>query len=397
MIADKLLAEKISLETHNGYWACSGHYFFNKQECMKFATARKDFNITFHLFDAAYGSLDWTKEPTYSIDTLYEMRAKQIRDKYDYVIVMFSGGADSGNVLDSFLNNNVHIDEIVSYYPLEIIDKNLSSFNPADKSNGKILFEYKTACEPRLKEIAKTHPNIKITILDYGQEAMDAIIEEKLQKHMMAGIAPMPINQGHVSVTKLMKERSEKYNKVCCVTGTDKPRVMFNPVTRKFGSYFADTSYFFFKTTIDGYQPKVEWFYHTPDLPEITYTQSHMIKRVYQQWLTQEPRPTHVKDMIWTSKMKNEVIEPHTPFMKKLLYKNYNVNLWQADKSDGFFYTAWFHSGLPGTIETGSRADSFYEGQLKEFQHGIDRRLIRHNNRGTAVDFESVISKVYWF
>lgn len=397
MITDKLLAEKISLETYNGYWACSGHYFFDKQACMRFATLQRDFNITFHLFDAAYGSLDWSREPTENIDNLYTKRAKQIREKYNYVIVMFSGGADSGNVLDSFLNNNIRIDEIVCYYPLSVIDKNLSLFDPADKSNGKIMFEYKTACEPRLKELAKTHPQIKISILDYGQEAMDAILEGRLHDNMMSGIAPMPINHGHVAVAKLMKERSEKYDQVCCVTGTDKPRIMFNPTTKKFGSYFADTSYFFFKTTIDGYQPKVEWFYHTPDLPEINYTQAHMIKRVYQHLLIQEPRPHYVNDMIWLSKMKNEVIEPHTPFMKKLLYKQYNVNLWQAEKSDGFFYNNWFHSGLPGSIEVGSRADSFYEGQLKEFQYGIDPKLIRYNSKGVAVDFANVISKVYWF
>ena len=53
--------------------------------------------------DEAYHSVDWEKEPPESLSELYRKRAQQLREKYDYLVLWFSGGADSTNILDSFL------------------------------------------------------------------------------------------------------------------------------------------------------------------------------------------------------------------------------------------------------------------------------------------------------
>ena len=65
--------------------------------------------------ESVFSSYDWTVEPNESIADLYRQRAQQLRDKYDYIVLMFSGGADSTTVLRSFLDNDIKLDEAVSY------------------------------------------------------------------------------------------------------------------------------------------------------------------------------------------------------------------------------------------------------------------------------------------
>ena len=67
------------------------------------------FNIKYN-----FNIFDWSKEPTESWKELKKQRAQHIRDNYDYVVLYFSGGSDSTTVLNSFYDNNIYIDEIVT-------------------------------------------------------------------------------------------------------------------------------------------------------------------------------------------------------------------------------------------------------------------------------------------
>ena len=120
MITDKLIAERIALETSSGYWSVNNTYFFSKAECLRYATQIKDYNVTFHYFDSFYSSLSWKNEPSESLEELYKRRAQQLREKYDYIVLAYSGGADSCNVLNSFLDNDCNL--------FSISKSNFSSF-----------------------------------------------------------------------------------------------------------------------------------------------------------------------------------------------------------------------------------------------------------------------------
>jgi hypothetical protein len=41
------------------------------------------------------------------LKTLYKERAQQLRDNYDELILYYSGGSDSHNILHTFLQNNI--------------------------------------------------------------------------------------------------------------------------------------------------------------------------------------------------------------------------------------------------------------------------------------------------
>ena len=55
-------------------------------------------------------------EPSKSFDQLCDQRAHQLRNKYEYLALAFSGGTDSFLVYNSFVRNNIHIDHIICDY-----------------------------------------------------------------------------------------------------------------------------------------------------------------------------------------------------------------------------------------------------------------------------------------
>jgi hypothetical protein len=57
---------------------------------------------------------DFLQKPSNSYKNLILKRIKDIRNRYDYIRLWFTGGRDSRLVLDTALENNIHIDEIVS-------------------------------------------------------------------------------------------------------------------------------------------------------------------------------------------------------------------------------------------------------------------------------------------
>lgn len=72
----------------------------------------------FVCYDSAFKKLDWTVEPPESIRELIDARTRQLAQRYDKIILAFSGGTDSITVYNSFIRQNIFIDEIIiSYSP----------------------------------------------------------------------------------------------------------------------------------------------------------------------------------------------------------------------------------------------------------------------------------------
>ncbi|NBR23517.1 MAG: hypothetical protein EBU08_07045, partial [Micrococcales bacterium] len=110
---------------------------------------------TWNFNDEVFGTVDWTQEPSESLPELYRQRAEQIRSEYDYVVLCYSGGADSTNILTTFLNNDIKLDEIMMYHCL--------STNPFEvKTNSEI----RLVGGPTLEKIKYRIPETKIRYID---------------------------------------------------------------------------------------------------------------------------------------------------------------------------------------------------------------------------------------
>lgn len=86
--------------------------FGSAKSAMYYCTLNKTRDLKFVLDGDIFGRIDWTKEPQTDLYELYRQRAQQLRDKHDYIILRWSGGADSTNMVQAFLQNNIRPDEI---------------------------------------------------------------------------------------------------------------------------------------------------------------------------------------------------------------------------------------------------------------------------------------------
>ena len=106
-----------NVENELGYYQVNNTKFTNKIQAI--LEAQKTLaEVTWDYYSNTFNQVEWNKEPQIDLDSLYRLRAQQIRNQYDYVIVMCSGGADSTNVIRSFLNNGIHVDEVVASAPI---------------------------------------------------------------------------------------------------------------------------------------------------------------------------------------------------------------------------------------------------------------------------------------
>jgi len=395
MITDKHLAEKIALETSSGYWSVNNTYFFHKAECLRYATLIKNYNVNFHYFDNFYSSLSWNNEPNESLEELYKRRAQQLREKYDYIILAYSGGADSCNVLDSFLQNNIPLDDIVTTYPVKAIEKLKLYFDPKDTRASNLIFEYSHAAEPKLQEVAKHYPNTKISVLDHTDTAIDLLDSCKLHLMPVSGIGASPSLAGHYLIAQKVKKYSEK-GKTVLLTGVDKPRLGYNPLNKKFGVWFDDITLVwgnYDKEAHNGFKPTTEHFYYTLDMPELWQKQCHVLKRFLTPIANASERPNYYNNIHFKTLNNKEIFYVHNIFFKKILYKNWDETIFQAGKPSGYFFqehSDWFFK----TDLTSRRTKDFHYGQVMEFISNIDPRFITYNKEGKPLKFNEMSTKV---
>jgi hypothetical protein len=75
IVHDIAIAEHLSLENRCGYWEINGVFFFDKSECLRYATKHNASNVRYHFYDSVYKTLDWSKEPVVNIKQMYRERA----------------------------------------------------------------------------------------------------------------------------------------------------------------------------------------------------------------------------------------------------------------------------------------------------------------------------------
>jgi hypothetical protein len=69
--------------------------------------------LEFYCRDQTYDQYNWTVEPKQSLDDLMTEYAWSLRNKYERLILLWSGGTDSHTIYNIFKRANIHIDEIV--------------------------------------------------------------------------------------------------------------------------------------------------------------------------------------------------------------------------------------------------------------------------------------------
>ena len=136
----------------------SGKKLYSRTDILWSSSKLDDIEV---VYPEGYDSLDWTKEPVESLEYLYKIRAQQLRDQYNYLILYYSGGSDSITALNAFIKNNIYLDEVVITVFSDIDDP---------KVDGKYGIEY-------LKKIGYKG---KISVINLNYEVLDIINKKQL-------------------------------------------------------------------------------------------------------------------------------------------------------------------------------------------------------------------------
>jgi hypothetical protein len=208
-----------------------------------------------------------------SLLELYKQRALQLREQYDYLILSFSGGADSDNILQTFVDNNIRLDEVWTDWPTELIAQSNYQLTVSTESTN-MPAEWHFAVKPTLDQLRATNPQIKIHVSD-ASAVFDGIEDE----YEIQSILASPLFFSGVKRYKYIQNYMTtqlKTKRACLITGVDRciPWVQKG----EYGFAFVDSPFFLkSNSTIHGNPYVTECFYWTPDFPLIPVEQARKV------------------------------------------------------------------------------------------------------------------------
>ena len=302
-----------SSKMNHGYYSVGNQVFEQKIPAL-IAGTQSNTHPTWHFHDDVFGRVNWQVEPTESILELYARRARQIREKYDYIVIMYSAGSDSQTVLDSFLHNNLKVDEVVVTWPASL--RNAYQPNRLDTRYENTFSEWDFAIEPKLKQLARTHPNIKITINDWAENIDRVKVDEGYIANRSINFAPYSMVRWNASAVDRALSKSSR-NAV--VWGLDKPRICIDQGAYRF--YFLDMVAMV--SVPSNHWEQSECFFWSQDCPELLVKQAHLLVKYF------EANPELKQHIQWPN-IKRSYYEPA---VRKVIYPNYDLTTFQAQKS----------------------------------------------------------------
>lgn len=220
----------------------------------------------------AFDAHPWTQEPALDLWQLYKLRAQQIRDSYDYVVLFYSGGSDSQNLLGAWIDQGCRIDEIATQWNYSATQKKMGYWNG----------EVSAVVLPWIEELKKRGLEFNFRLLDVSEDTRDVVDFHRTNYEYYTNCNVSPNNHAK----NLWRERIADYRdriaagqKLCFVWGSDKPFF-----------YWDKKYYVLFQDIIDNcVNPYVqqryhqgwydELFYWTPDMPELVAKQVHVLRK----------------------------------------------------------------------------------------------------------------------
>lgn len=349
-----MIDKKIRLNHAMGYYTCNGESFSSKIKACVYGTQNK-LPIEWHFNDEVFQKYPWHIEPVESLDDLYDKRARELREKYDYILLAFSGGSDSNNILEAFLRQGLFIDEIVTNVMHDQNNLTILDSRCMDSWNETAEFKFQTL--PRLKHIEKVSPKTRITILDLSNYVFDFLKEandESWLDYTRERLNVSGIMRHNFLHFKEIRKRFDKNKKITMILGIEKPRTYIKDGVFKLMLLDKAINIATVQEFIDDYDnSEVEYFYNHPDCAKMLAKQAHVIKK----WVEEKPEE---RLKLWTPSDLNDAMKKHRliheRILRSLIYTTWNENWWQANKSTLDWFSQiddWFTQGHRQSREYG--------------------------------------------
>lgn len=269
-------------------WRSNGEVYYNKFQAMVKNKDKLD-KVHFDFYDDQFLDVDWSIKDHESLESIAYRRCSQLREKFSYIKLFYSGGHDSHTMLLSFIKSNTFIDEIViniyTYW-----EKKNNSLNDEYTRNHPLNREQFRAAIPFVKKISNLLPKTKISIEYLSgkylgsndrfvntifQNSFDLTFDKMIHRNMLFG---------------------RTTNNVVNLVGGEKPML-----TRLDGNYYwycPDNHVL----GVTGHESQTEMFYITPDLPELHRKQCHLMLS----WIKNKYPDKHDIDFVNNLKNDNE-------------------------------------------------------------------------------------------
>lgn len=382
------------LREHLGYYIVDGKRYRNKT--MALLASRNGQYPQWIFNDDVFGSHDWTKEPMEDLYELYRQRAVQIRQKYEKVILLFSGGIDSITALRSFVDNNIPIDGIVSY----------GAFSANNKDRLLRNAEIYNAAIPYIKKLeASTGKPLPYHMID-DWPMMNMMTDESwLFTTNGSSLSPETIayNFHHLDpwIQNIMSQ-----GRTVLLRGVDKPRVMWENGRWLIRFLDCQTGGFHSSGSLgpESSWYDVDYFYWTRDMPELLIKQGHIIKNWFETFFRLNPDKIGLRDQLFAapggknpkSSFKNE---DYYRWIDPLIYGRY-LNEKPGDKRS--YFTVGKSSHVNMMIKDHVFFDyaeqptrSVWDQGIDFVLSSIDHRYFNEFNGNDAVDRNTFIKKGY--
>ena len=302
------------------------------QWCVEGEMPEWDFNQN------TYSKIDWKVEPETDLWTLYKMRARQIRENYDYIVLWYSGGSDSHNLLHAFLDADVKFDEIATTWNYEQTGEKYNHQNA----------EITHVVLPDIKKLKDSGLNFKFRLIDISEFTVELFKSWGTEFEYNVNFHFSPNNPAK----HLLRDKIQDYKdliaagkKVCFVWGKEKPFVMFDHSLNKHYVSFCDNvdncvGPYVQRNYYKGWYD--ELFYWTPDYPLIPVKQAHVIVNYL--------KICNDRDQFTTSRTFNGFSQKFDMYLrdntiKTLIYPKWSNDIFCNGKTASFTYSSrdlWF-------------------------------------------------------
>ena len=348
---------------HQGFYVVDGKKYQYRYNAYVEAT-KTGKNIEWNFNDEVYRTTNWFKPLNRTLADLYRERAQQLRDKYDYLILSYSGGSDSDNMLQAFINNGIPVDEVWVDWPLHMMEKtNWKTSTSVDHAN--LASEWHLNLEPRLRELRLAHPEIKIHVSDCTSQGRLEDAEDTSSLVNFRGSYFYLARRRYIQ--EYQRDLSDRGVNSAVVIGLDKPNLLFRD--NNICALFWDEGTIFKTNVTADNKSVVEFFYWTPDSPYMIVNQAHEIIKFLQRNPAEFKRvESHLKD--------------NSKPIQRSENLDYSVNAacyptwrpgFQTNKTKYVFEDQQFHSLLVPFIRTEKFAQVYYH------RYHADASLIRED------------------
>lgn len=349
-----------------GYYTVGEQTFLNKYQALLSATSTKK-PIEYHWFDDEYDRFDRSTLGTRNLQQLYKQRAEQLRSKYDYLILNYSGGADSWNILKTFLDNNIKLDQIMVSWPFSAVEAQLYKANTKDTSAYNFMSEWDFTTKPDLDWLSKNHPNIKIELIDWADPFVkdkNFVTEEVFGQlnhfHNLADLARSTL------YSEVERKLCEQGVKVGTIWGLDKPKI-YNTGNNNLAITFPDSVITVAHAPVWNLNG-TEYFYWAPEMPEIAFEMAYQTV----QWF--RARPTFQK-WIWKA---GQINNPYSVFVQMAQTATISTCYDNWDAKENKFQV--------GKSLRHNRDDKdFWLYKTPELEHHVKRWEVLYNDHLTSI------------